>query len=99
MLNTREEEMLTKLRDLISYGVLTPAKQVDSETVICFTERRATDLIYWQCVFEVMPKDFQDLFKGHTVGTQLATFKIVAIFHTWPEAGPRVPAPPKTYAA
>lgn len=100
MLNPYIAEMLNKLENLIKDGVLTHATHVDCDTFICFTEKNAHGVAYHQFAFEQMPKEFQIIFKGYEKGTIIGPFKIIAIFHVWPEElSATVPPTPKRYAA
>lgn len=93
------KELLSKLENLISLGILTKASHVDSETFVCFTEIMPQGKTYHQFIFEQLPSEFRSLFLHRTTGEAFDRFKIVEVFDIWPDHVQMSPAKPVRRAA
>lgn len=75
---------LKTVEEQLREGNLTPAKEVDEGTFICFTEPHPqVGFLYHQFPFEKLPTEIQSVFKGAKKGEIVCQFKIVAVFDTW----------------
>lgn len=80
MLNPEIIKMLKKVENDFNTGVFTSAKLVDSGTFVCFVEELSQGKAYHQFLFEELPKQFRDAFKGQKTGAKIGSHKIMAIF-------------------
>lgn len=93
------KELLYKLENLISNGILTKASHVDSDTFVCFTEIIPQGKTYHQFIFEQLPSEFQSLFLHRTAGEAIGRFKIVEVFDIWPDHVQASPTKPIRHTA
>ena len=98
MLNQPISIMLKNLENWLRDGTCTPAKCVEGGTLICFTEKSAAGIVYHQIPFEGLPRGAEAMIKNKVKGDTIGTWKILAIYHVWPEVVAKK-APEKKAAA
>lgn len=84
MLNPQMALMLEKLEDLLRKDMITPSNEIESGTFLCMTEKHPHGILYHQCAFDDLPKDWQKLLMGKPKGYSFGAVKVVAIFEFWP---------------
>lgn len=86
----RINEMLKNLEGALRDGLVTPARSVDSLTLVCLTESNPYGGMYHQMPFELLNEGTQAALKGKVKGDTVGPFRIVAVFDTWPPThGPK----------
>lgn len=77
-------KLMTVLREQIDNDTLTVARYIETETFVCFTEKLPHGMVnYHQMLFDSMPSDIRDAFRGHSTGDRIGRFKIVSIWDAW----------------
>lgn len=79
------KDLLSKIENLVSLGVITPTRRIDLETLVCFTEKTPQGNAWHQYIFEQLPKELAPHFLGRSIGDSFMNFKIVAAFDIWPD--------------
>lgn len=75
--------MLQELEHYMRNEALTPARHIDVDTFICFTERLPNGMAYHQAAFNDLPAFLQESFRNRAKGERIGQYKIVAAFDIW----------------
>jgi len=77
-------KMIKVLEMGIMTGVLTPAKVVASDSLVCLTGMQLDgNLSYHQVEFATLPEDHKRVLLNQKKGFQIGPWKIVGIFDVW----------------
>ena len=86
-----QASLLKKLAERIKSGDLTSADRAEHGTFVCLTQSTPLGMAYHQGLFEELSSDLRAILLNARKGDKFGPFKLVAIFHAWPEAKKKSP--------